>query len=180
MRSRQVSFPLDDEGFFRRECSLCCREFKVCLRENELGQLAQCRIDNFLVEQGIEEALAEDGDEDEKDQYCPYCGQSAPPDHWWTQEQLAYVHVIASNVMADLLNKHLIRPLKRNRGRSSFIRFEGKEMKKNEEWISPEVSDMTMVDLPCCKRQIKVLDDWGSAVHCFFCGFCYRIPRRHC
>jgi len=175
MINRQMSFPLDDEGFFRRECPLCCREFKVLLKEDELGQLAQCRIDDFLVEQGVQQhSNDEEEDEDAQEHFCPYCGQSAPRDHWWTQEQLAYVHVIAKNIMADLVNEHLIRPLKRSMGHGSVIRFEGKEMNKVEEWISPEGSDMTVVDLPCCQRQAKVADDWKGEVHCFFCGFSHQ------
>jgi len=29
-------------------------------------------------------------------------------------------------------------------------------------------------ELPCCKRRIKVLDEWPDTVHCYFCGFPYR------
>lgn len=171
MISRQISFPLDDEGFFRRECPLCCYEFKVLLKDDELGQLAQSCIDDFLIEQGLQEAPDEESDEDSQEYVCPYCGQSAPSDHWWTQEQLAYIKVVLENIMAGLVNEQLIRPLKRSMGHGSFVRFEGKEMKQKDEWISPEVSDMTVFTLPCCERQIKIADDWKDAVHCFFCGF---------
>jgi hypothetical protein len=180
MITRQITLPLDDEGFFRRECPLCRREFKVHLKEEELGQLAQCRIDDYLVEQRGEEGQGDDEeDESAQENFCPYCGQSAPSDYWWTQEQLAYLHVIAENIMARLLNEHLIRPLNRNMGHGSFIRFEGKEMEQKEEWISPETTDMTVVDLPCCERRVKVVDDWKGAVCCFFCGFPHEKSSAH-
>lgn len=176
MINRQVPFPLDEEGFFRRECPLCCREFKVHLNDDELGQLAQCRIEDFLLEQGILQRDGDDEDDAPQEFFCPYCGQSAPSDHWWTQEQLAYVHVIAANIMAGLVNEHLIRPLNRSMGHGSVVRFEGNEMKQKEEWIAPEAPDMTVVDLPCCERKVKVADDWNNGVHCFFCGFSHGKP----
>lgn len=176
MIHRQLSLPLDDAGFFRRECPLCRREFKVHLNDDELGQLAQCRIDDFLVEGGIKPAGDHKADDGEQEYFCPYCGQSAPRDHWWTQEQLAYVQVIAKNIMADLINENLIRDLRRSIGHGSFIRFEAEEIEKQEEWISPEVSDMRVFDLPCCQRKIKVADDWKDAVKCFFCGFSHAQP----
>jgi hypothetical protein len=59
---------------------------------------------------------------------------------WWTQEQLAYVGILAKNIMAKMINENFIRPLKRTFQRPSSsivsIRFEGKEMKQQEPWIS--------------------------------------------
>jgi len=173
MINRQVSFPRDEQGFFRWECPLCCREFKVLLKDDELGQIAQSSIEDFLIEKGVHDRSDDEESEEPQEFFCPYCGQSAPSDHWWTQEQLAYIQVIAQNIMADLVNEQLIRPLNRSMGHGSFIRFEGKEMKKQDEWISPEASDMTVFNLPCCERQIKVADDWKGTIHCFFCGFAY-------
>jgi hypothetical protein len=89
------------------------------------------------------------------------------------------VQVVAENIMAGLINEHLIRPLNRSMGHGSVVRFEGKEMKKQEEWISPEASDMTVFDLPCCERQVKVADDWKGTVYCFFFGFSHEMTKNH-
>lgn len=168
------SFPLDDDGFFRRECPLCCREFKVLLEEDELTSLAEEGLNSYMLETQ-EEAT----DEDEQDAKliftCPYCGQEAPRDNWWTQEQKACVGIVAQNIIAKMVNEQLIRPLKRMSGRRSSglvnLQFNGNEMKQQEPWISPEVNDMEVFDLPCCHRKIKVDESWNSTVHCFFCGF---------
>lgn len=171
MIRRQVEFPLDEHGFFRRECPHCCREFKIRPKEDELGKLAQLALDNYLVDQGLAESHDETKERETLEVFCPYCRESAPSTHWWTQEQLAYIHVITSNIAAKLINETLIRPLNRSMGSGSCVRFTGKEMKLQPQWISPDTTDMTEFSLPCCQREIKIEDDWNDTVHCFFCGF---------
>lgn len=140
-----LSFPLDDDGFFRRECPLCCREFKILLEQQELTDLAQEGIGSYMLQES-NETDAEDSEEQEDEFTCPYCGQRATRDSWWTQEQLAYVRVVGQNILAQMVNEQLIRPLKRMSSRHKSgpisLQFKGKEMKQQEPWISPEVNDM--------------------------------------
>ncbi len=169
-----LSFPLDDDGFFRRECPFCYREFKVLLEEDELTSLAQKGLNSYMLE--VQEKAADSSEgETEPDFTCPYCGQQALRGSWWTQEQLAYIGVVAQNIMAKIFNEQLIRPLKgMSREHSSglvSLWFEGREMKQQEPWISPEANDMEVFDLPCCHRKIKIDESWTSIVYCFFCGF---------
>jgi len=170
-----LPFPLDEDGFFRRECPFCHKEFKVLLEKEELTDLAQEGIDSFMLEK--KETNLTESESSETEFVCPYCGQRAPSDSWWTQEQLAYVRVVAKNIMAKIVNEKLIRPLKRAFRRSSSdmvsIQFEGKEIEQQEPWISPELDDMEIFDLPCCERKIKVEENWQGKVYCFFCGFPY-------
>jgi uncharacterized Zn-finger protein len=163
--TKHVPFPLDEEGFFRRACPLCSREFKVLLKPDELGQLQQL---NYLVD-GEESEEKTDEEDDEKHYFCPYCGQRSPHDEWWTEEQRAYIHVIVSNIAATLLNEHFVRPLRSMN--SDFIKITSNEMPQKEAWISPEASDLTRFDLPCCVRSLKIAEEWTQEVHCFFCGF---------
>jgi len=168
-----ISFPLDDDKFFRRQCPLCIREFKILLEENELEDITKKGIESFMLEQREEKDNLEE--EQPEEFYCPYCGQSSPHDKWWTEEQSAYLGVYIENVMKELINKNLIEPLKRSFGRHSSgpisIRFEGKELKQEEPWISPEENDMEVFNLPCCERKLKIIEEWKDKVHCYFCGF---------
>lgn len=170
-----ISLPLDDDRFLRRECPLCLREFKVQLEQKELVDLAQEGIDSFLIEASEEKMVDGESEPLETKLICPYCGQQASSDSWWTQEQLAYIGVFARNILAKLVNEYLVRPLKRASRRSSSglisISFEAEEMQQQEPWISPEVNDMEVFDLPCCERQIKIEEDWAGVVYCHFCGF---------
>ena len=63
MVEMSLSFPLDDDGFFRRECPLCCREFKVLLEEHELTSLAQEGLDSYMLETQAEELVADEKEE---------------------------------------------------------------------------------------------------------------------
>lgn len=47
---QSVKFPLDDDGFFRRECPLCLKEFKVLLKKEELADLSHIDTDFFLLD----------------------------------------------------------------------------------------------------------------------------------
>jgi hypothetical protein len=176
-----VPFPLDYEGFLRRECPLCRREFKVLLTKEELNALAQERLDSFMIEPEKEDET-EESDSGSSDHYCPYCGQSASKDSWWTQEQLEYSKIFAKNIMARIINEHLIRPLERNFGHQSSglisIKFTGHEMQEEDPWISPETNDMENYDLPCCGRKIKIEPGNLNRVYCYFCGYLHHAENQ--
>jgi len=172
-----ISLPLDSDQFLRRECPLCLRQFKIETQEADRQSLIERELEAYLLQEGLEiraeSADATEADEDEL--WCPYCGQTAPRNQWWTQEQIAYIHVFGYNIMAQIINEQLIRPMKRKfsgrqRGLIS-IKFEGKEMEYQEPWISPEPDDMTIHTLPCCGLRVKVDDDWSRPIYCYRCGF---------
>lgn len=174
----EVSLPLDGQ-FFRRQCPFCRRQFKVAISEEQLRTLTDKAVASFLLEARSTTGEMSSEELREVQFFCPYCGQQAQGDEWWTDEQVAYLQVIAHNTVAEMINRNLIKPLKdslsrRNTG-SVQIRFEGHELPQKREWIPPETDDMTEVRLPCCDRLIKVQDEWPATVFCFFCGF----PHRH-
>ena len=169
-----------DKGFLRRECPFCCREFKVLLENEELTDVIQRSRDSFMLEQ--KGTNVEQHENMEKEFTCPYCGQKAPETAWWTQEQAAHIKTLARNVMAEVINEQFIRSLKTKfRGSNSGpipIRFEGKEIEQQEAWLSPEVDDMEVFELPCCNRKIKIEESWSGTIYCFFCGFPYNDKKK--
>src|SRR5437868_464548 len=64
-----MSVPLDDDGFLRRGCPTCEREFKW-----------------LASEQDANEPVADEG------HFCPYCGVQSGVDTWWTEAQIAAIH----------------------------------------------------------------------------------------
>jgi len=171
-----ISIPLDDEKFLRRECPHCVQEFKVQISPEDLISFADKRIKSFLTD---DDNRKSDGDEEEITKYfCPYCGQEAPTTDWWTQEQLSYLMVYTKNIMAKTFNDEFIKPMKRNINKSSglsSISFKGSEMKYEDPWISDEVNDMRVFDLPCCNEKVKIIEDWRKNIFCFYCGFKYEM-----
>jgi len=167
-----LSFPLDEEGFFRRECPLCRREFKVQPTPEELRTLVASR--HALAEaDGDHEEERETSEDEDAEPCCPYCGQRASGDSWWTEEQLAYINTAAAAVAARFLNEQLRQTFGRSRG--GFISVEVKEgPNPPEAWISPEPNDMERVHAPCCGRDLKLEEGWTSGTYCFYCGFPFR------
>ncbi|MHB0858004.1 MAG: hypothetical protein ACYC5M_10595 [Anaerolineae bacterium] len=167
----QISFPLDDT-FFRRECPYCIRQYKIEVPPDDLRVLAERLFEAYAT--GDDDPSQEAKDDTREVLHCPYCGQQAGIDEWWTSEQLAYAQVMLENLAADAINKamrDLQRNLRPSRSGLVSIKANTKEMSKKEPWISPEDSSMTVFDLACCGRRIKVLDDWDDIVYCVHCGF---------
>src|SRR5688572_19927248 len=69
-----VPMPLDNDGFLRRECPNCMKQFKW--------------------HSGPANAEAEHQPSPSA-YYCPFCGEPAGTDQWWTQQQLDYAEGVA-------------------------------------------------------------------------------------
>jgi hypothetical protein len=90
MSDDRVSFgmtiPLDSDGFLRRQCPTCEREFKW-------------------------RPTAGEGEEDgeptgDGGYFCPYCGVQAPADAWLTEAQRALAeNIIATEVIGPMVSK---------------------------------------------------------------------------
>lgn len=81
-RAISVSIPLDVDGFLRRECPTCEREFKWLPSD-----------ESKTVDPG--------------GYFCPYCAVQAPADHWHTKAQLEYVSDIGFREIAGPLLERL-------------------------------------------------------------------------
>lgn len=150
-RQLSVSLPLDSDGFLRRECPTCEREFKwLSSEEAEAGA----------------EPVPEGG------YYCPYCAIQAPPDAWWTSVQLELVHSVVSKEIVEPELKKFERSLRSISRRSGgFISASMKTELPPEADPLVETDDMRRVDFECHPSEpVKVLDDWARDVHCLICG----------
>jgi hypothetical protein len=168
---KTVSFPLDN-GFLRRACPYCRRDFKILLRDDELIG-ANKRADDATTSESDKQNDSLNYSIVEKEGTCPYCGQQASADSWWTQEQRECLEVITHNIASEILNEQFIRPLERNFRSSGFMQLNVKEIKQQTPSIPVDSDDMKVFDLPCCQRKIKVLNFWDEMIYCFFCGYPY-------
>jgi hypothetical protein len=172
-----VALPLDKDGFLRRECPYCSKQFKAKYKSEDIQGLLAEQFKNFMVSKE-EKPKPEDEVKTTPNLFCPYCAQEAPPTHWWTHEQLDYIRTFAKNIMTRQINEQLIRPLSRMpRGSGPItMTFKGQEIKEEKPWISPEPDDMKIVELPCCQSQIKIEDSAHSKHYCLYCGFPHGEP----
>jgi hypothetical protein len=156
-----MSLPLDSDGFLRRECPTCEREFKWLPSpdpETDEDTLA-----------GTAEAA-----EAPESYYCPYCAVTAPPDAWPTKAQVAAMDEIVQRELIDPELVDLAREIDRlNRSSGGLIGIEARLERDGPE-PSPELDepdDMRRIDFACHPAEpVKVLDDWDGPVHCLLCG----------
>jgi hypothetical protein len=148
-----VSLPLDGDGFLRRECPTCQREFK-------------------WLSAGDEQAEAESTPVPEGGYWCPYCAIQAPPDAWWTPAQLEIVNSAISKEMIEPELESFERSVKSAAKRSGgFIEISVERDAMPEADPLVETDDMRHVEFACHPEEpIKVLDNWAGDVHCLICG----------
>lgn len=146
-----MSLPLDLDGFLRRECPTCGREFKAFVDPDE-----------------------DDDAEPDSDEgyFCPYCGVQAPGDAWWTKAQLELAEsIIVAQVVGPAV-KDLDESFKNLTRRSQgMVRTSVKYDEPEEADPLTEEDDMRRVDFGCHPTQpLKVLDDWRKPARCYICG----------
>ena len=145
--SISIPLPLDD-GYLRRECPNCERQFKWHHGPTE------ARPDDF---------------QDPAVYWCPYCGDTAPPDAWWTAEQISF----AQQSLAEPTLRELTDAFNRDTGRqrNSLIQFSMSYEAADAPDALQEPADMTLVEPPCHPWEpIKIDDEWRDPLHCIVCG----------
>ena len=156
-----MSLPLDSDGFLRRECPTCEREFKwLSSPDPEAGE---------DTDTGAAGAA-----EEPESYYCPYCAVTALPDAWLTKAQVAVMHEIVQRELIEPELGKLEREIDRlNRSSGGLIGIEAR-LERDETEPAPELDeadDMHRVDFTCHPAvPVKVLDDWDGPVHCLICG----------
>lgn len=148
-----VSLPTDD-GFLRRECPTCEREFKWFTEETEDRP-------NDAVEPEV--------------YFCPYCGVSAPTDHWWTRAQLDYMQEATASAIVGLASDELKAVSRRIKSSLIDVKF-----KPSSRPLTPhpleEPPDMVIVEPPCHPYEpLKVIESWDEPLHCLVCGNPFRV-----
>lgn len=77
-----MAIPVDSDGFLRRECPTCEREFK-------------------WLSSPSEDAEEDAADAADGGYFCPYCGLQAPADAWFTKAQLELAEQIVQVEVVD-------------------------------------------------------------------------------
>ena len=149
-----MSLPLDADGFMRRECPSCEREFKWHHGKTDAAP------DDFVFS-GV--------------YYCPLCGRPAGEDSWWTPAQLEYQQQIVASKAGQIVADELKKAFKPRRG--SLIKF---DVKNTGDADTPdplvEPDDMVMIAPPCHSWEpVKVPEDAHAPFHCLLCGSAYSV-----
>jgi hypothetical protein len=145
-----MAIPVDSDGFLRRECPTCEREFKW-LPASEDEESATGVPDGGY--------------------FCPYCGVQAPAGAWFTEAQIALARSIAeTEVVGPMLRKFADDIARSFRGGGLTTRSAPPSQADQPDPLT-EADDMTRVDFACHPSEpLKILDDWRKPAHCPICG----------
>ncbi len=142
-----VSFPLDSDGFLRRECPNCEREFKWFSHAE--GDAAAAQATQY---------------------FCPLCGAAADLDEWNTSPQNAALLGAAGPHLDRLFSDTVSDAFKGIKG----IEFKSNSdftlgMPDTEPLHEPD--DMVIVEPPCHPNEpLKIPEQDSASVHCLVCG----------
>jgi hypothetical protein len=158
-----LSLPTDSEGFVRRECPSCHREFKS--RPFPSDGLA---LNRYLSRASLHENR-EELDHAIAGRACLYCGRRAPPEAFLTDDQRKSLDRIADASEADLRHEQLhfvARTLSQN-PRPTFVPVAPRKVCLS---MPPEPDDLQPVPLMCCQEDAKGDRRWLDIVYCPRCG----------
>jgi hypothetical protein len=131
----RISIPSDSEGFVRRACPACQREFKWLHTEDE------------------DEAT----EPEDRGFCCPYCAAWAPPDEWFTEAQVEYIAQVglgAATGQLDQIFSRFNRP-------GGALKYTPGDRPPVPAQMPPEPNDMHRVDFECHPEDpLKVAEDW--------------------
>ena len=143
------TLPLDDDGFLRRQCPTCEREFK------------------WLASQPDD--VEDDSDADDEQYYCPYCGVQA--DEWLTEQQAEDAKAIVMRQVLDPTLDGLKRAAADLNRSGGLVRADVDFDMPREPDEQTEDITMRRVEFACHPEEpVKVLDDWTRPVFCLTCG----------
>ena len=148
-RELSISVPLDEDGFLRRECPTCEREFKWLYSESEDDA---AEVDNAGY-------------------FCPYCAVQAPSSAWWTHAQLERRQAIAAHEFLGPELKKLGKSIERMNRPGGLISASFDVDLPDVPESNAEDNSGRRVDFPCHPEEpVKVDEAWTKPVHCLVCG----------
>jgi hypothetical protein len=143
----EVSLSIDADAFLSRECPYCKIRFKISKEDFEGDRLAA-------------------------EMFCPYCGQSASRNEFWTTEQAKYFQDVAMyKIVAPELDalESSLKKLDTNSGLFEIKITMDREDDKVP--IAPEeLDDMKQSKQSCCDIVIKIDETWAKGLYCIICG----------
>ena len=147
MGTYAIQIPLDDDGFMRRQCPNCLREFKW--------------HDGATADRP-------EGVVDPPSYHCPRCGASAGSDEWWTEEQVAFAERALEGHALREATDMLTDKFRSAKGWTYKPSYE-------DEPVYPaalhEPNDMAIVAPPCHPWEpVKVPEEATARMFCLICG----------
>ncbi|MBX5482496.1 MAG: hypothetical protein IRZ16_11770 [Myxococcaceae bacterium] len=160
---QRVALPVDSQGFVRRECPRCRRQFKVRGGPTD-GAIVQRYLGRHLSFENHQEIARDD-----VRSFCPYCGYEAPADEWCTPQQRAWLEKVADVLGREIRYEQLQYPW-RTLGANPGPTFVAVPPPDRLPEMRSEDDDLRRFSLFCCAEDVKVDTAWAQPIFCPRCG----------
>lgn len=145
-----IDLPLDSDGFLRRACPSCVREFKWLPSAEDAAEPAPAEY------------------------FCPYCGGQSASGEWLTEAQSGFIEEeVLEQVLGPSLKELQDSIEGLGRGSGGLISITGHMEVPERTHAKPvfEPDDMKRVDFACHPSEpLKVDEAWTAPIHCLYCG----------
>lgn len=142
-----VPIPRDSDGFIRRECPHCMRQFKW--HDGPANEEAEHHAPPATYN-------------------CPLCGQPAAVDSWSTSEQVELAQQAAMPQVMEMVQDDLEAMF---RGVKGMTYTRGDDAVPDQSEPLTESDDMVIVASPCHSFEpVKVPEDHTGPLYCLVCG----------
>jgi hypothetical protein len=160
---QRISLPVDSQGFVRRECPHCRRQFKVRGGPTD-GATVQRYLGRHLLFENHHEIARDDCE-----LYCVYCGKSAPTDEWCTPQQRAWMEKVADVLSKEIRYETLQAPM-RNLSLNPGVTFVAVPPAERLPEMRVESDDLRRGSFFCCVEDVKIETHWVQPSFCPGCG----------
>lgn len=145
-----MTLPLDHDGFLRRECPHCLSQFKW--HDGPASEQAEAEPAPVAY-------------------HCPFCGQPAGHESWWTQEQLDYARGLLTPAALREAQRQLKDAFRAAARGAVRIELNGNLDVPDAPLPLTEPDDMIIVASPCHGYEpVKVPDGHSGPFFCLVCG----------
>jgi len=172
-----ISFSTDRDGFWRRTCPSCGRDFKTDYEEANLASVLAPQFRRMEREIGVSPPGEGEGPTPPEGHFaCPYFGDESPHGEMLTEEAVRYLHrLLMREIVIPRFNQAISRGLggsgrSRDSGRLVSMTLEHhRSLRPCRPIHGPEPPDMKVVDFLCCGRKAKIEKRWYSLKKCIYC-----------
>jgi hypothetical protein len=158
-----IGLPQDSQGYVRRECPHCRRQFKTRTGPSD-GAIVQRYLGRHLRFQNPHEIVRDDAVF-----HCVYCGAKARADEWCTPHQRIWLEKVANALGQEIRFEQLAfahRTLRDNPS-PTFVALPPRGRLPQ---MRAESDDMLRASFFCCVEDAKVDVQWLKPLFCPGCG----------
>lgn len=171
----KLSVSTDKDGFLRRSCPSCGRDYKTEINDADLAHILAPQFQHHGIEIGQTEDDSENLlDREDKKLFCPYCQDAADISDTLAEELSDYLkRLIYREYILPQFNKafsQISSGSKRSKGLFSIEISTSRSLLPQRPIHGPEQPDMKIIRMLCCDRSVKVSEEWNGTSICTYCG----------